>query len=303
MLKPKGQKGKTMVKTMISANTMEARVSAINSILEKEGAEFTAEYVKVWKNNREFEGYTLRSATYNCSPTIYNGDWLDADDEDVAAYLMNLYDENVMDFDINTVLSWDYILKNVKPKLISTANTDGLKARNIVTVPFLDMLISFYIPISGLPGNAMGSVQVTEMLIKNADITVEELHSMALNNLEGDFGIQSMGEILAELMGNTFDTCGMELPMYVISNVSRVNGAAAILSKNALERVIGLLGEKIAILPSSIHECIAIGYRTEEDLHSLIEMVRSINATVVDIDDKLTDNVYIYEKGELRAVA
>ncbi len=290
-----------MEKIMISANTMEARVSAINSILEENGAEFTAEFVKVWKNNHELEGYTLRSATHNCSPTIYSGEWLNADDESVAAYLMNLYDENAIDFDIASVLSWEYILKNVKPKLISATNADGLKARNIVTVPFLDMLISFYIPISGLPGNAMGSIQVTEMLLKNADISVEELHSMALKNLENDIRVQSMGEILAEMMGNTFDSCGTELPMYVISNVSRVNGAAAILSKNTLKRVGGLLGEHIAILPSSIHECIAIGYRTEDDLHSMIEMVRSINATVVDIDDRLTDNVYIYVNGELKA--
>ncbi|MCR4719641.1 MAG: DUF5688 family protein [Firmicutes bacterium] len=291
-----------MEKIMISANTMEARVSAINSILEENGAEFTAEFVKVWKNNHEVDGYCLRSAAHNCSPTIYSGEWLNADDESVAAYLMDVYKDSSTDFDLNAVLSWDYILENVKPKLVSVLNADGLKSRDIVTIPFLDMLISFYIPISGLPGNAMGSIQVTEMLLKNADISVEELHSMALRNLEKDVTIQSLSEALASLMGGEHEASVIDFPMIVVGNKSMLHGAAAILSKNVLERLIAILGDKVAILPSSIHECIAIGYRTEEDLQNYIDMVRSINATMLDIEDKLTDNVYVYTDGELEAI-
>ena len=55
------------------------------------------------------------------------------------------------------------------------------------------------------------------------------------------------------------------------------------------------------ILPSSIHECLAIKAMEDADMEGLRAMVTDINATQVASDEVLSDNVYRYsiETGEL----
>lgn len=55
------------------------------------------------------------------------------------------------------------------------------------------------------------------------------------------------------------------------------------------------LGEFFAILPSSIHEIIALPLNTYNQLQELLEIVVIINAGSVDPEDKLTDSVYYWD--------
>jgi len=90
--------------------------------------------------------------------------------------------------------------------------------------------------------------------------------------------------------------------MLVITNYSRIYGASAILSEAVRDRLRKLFGEKFAILPSSVHECIVVGFKDEEDLQTYYEMVCEINGSMVKPEEKLTDNVYVFEDNTLRAL-
>lgn len=82
--------------------------------------------------------------------------------------------------------------------------------------------------------------------------------------------------------------------MYIISNASKVNGASAIVYSDALQQVAEMMGSDLYILPSSIHEVLAVSVEDRE-LEDLEEMVRSVNQTDVSPEEVLSDNVYKYD--------
>ncbi len=294
-----------MLKEMVMENTMEQRVETLNSILEEEGADFRIEYVRTWKNNCELEGYILKSDEHNCCPTIYFGNWFEEDDEVVAAYLMDLYSEHAADYDIRESVSRDYLLANVLPRLVAATNLEGVRSRNLVSIPYLDMLITFAVPIKGFSSEGYtGAIQVTEMLLNSAQISVDEIHKAALANLDKDIQINTIADVLSKMMGSEFDCFGCEIPMLVVGNSTGVNGAAAMLSKKTLETLVDMVGGKVAILPSSVHECIALPCSEMDSLQGLINMVKTINAdpSIMQAEDILTNNVYVYENGKLTAL-
>ena len=55
-----------------------------------------------------------------------------------------------------------------------------------------------------------------------------------------------------------------------------------------------MMGSDLYILPSSIHEVLAVSAE-DRDLEDLEEMVRSVNQTDVSPEEVLSDNVYKYD--------
>ena len=110
--------------------------------------------------------------------------------------------------------------------------------------------------------------------------------------------VQDMGSVLAEMMGgmpeDMMPMVAEDKMMYVISNEQKVNGAASIIYSDALEKLSEKLGTDLYILPSSIHETIAISanFGTPEEL---AQMVREVNATQVSQEEQLSDHVYKYD--------
>lgn len=81
--------------------------------------------------------------------------------------------------------------------------------------------------------------------------------------------------------------------MYVISNKEMKNGATSMFYDDALETLSEKIGTDLYILPSSIHEVIAVStdFGTPE---TLSEIVREVNGTQVSEEEQLSDNVYYY---------
>ena len=103
-----------------------------------------------------------------------------------------------------------------------------------------------------------------------------------------------------------FDTamaCRKELAPYrlqflfpdtlVLTNQEQIEGAACLLYPEALEEISGRLGGDFVILPSSIHEIIAMESR-EADPERLNLMVKEVNETAVAEDEILSDHAYFY---------
>ena len=53
---------------------MAARAEKLNNLLLAQEEGFRIEYSRVWKNNRELEGYVLRTEGSNVAPTVYRED-------------------------------------------------------------------------------------------------------------------------------------------------------------------------------------------------------------------------------------
>ena len=85
--------------------------------------------------------------------------------------------------------------------------------------------------------------------------------------------------------------------MYVMTNRRKINGAAEILFPENLDKLASILHSDIYIIPSSTHEVIAIssnGHSADE----LQEMVNDINMNQVDLEDRLSNEVYHYDRNK-----
>lgn len=97
--------------------------------------------------------------------------------------------------------------------------------------------------------------------------------------------------LLEEVLGN-----GPESPLYVMTNRTGINGASVILYDGVLRDFAETLGSDLVILPSSIHETLAIPYEEHLNAAELENMVRSINRTEVPPEDILSNSVYRYDR-------
>ncbi len=128
-------------------------------------------------------------------------------------------------------------------------------------------------------------------------ISPDELHECAMKNSRElmPVEVQDIGSLLAS-MGCPVDLVGVsETPMlYVISNKQRCNGAASILYSDCLDQLSEKLGSDLYILPSSVHETLALSVG-KSAVSELAQMVREVNATQVSPQEQLSDHVYRYD--------
>lgn len=142
---------------------------------------------------------------------------------------------------------------------------------DIPHMEFLDLSIVFrcLVP-EGECGVA--SILIHNVHMKLWDITVEELYRDAAANTPGleEYEIKDMEEVMCEIMGKE-DTDGsgsgacMEafqdsLPMYVLSNKNRVEGAACMLCPGLIKNFSEKTGSSLYIIPSSIHELLLLSF-------------------------------------------
>ncbi len=142
-------------------------------------------------------------------------------------------------------------------------------------------------------GNDMAAqITITDAFLKEYGITEKQLYRDAIEAMTVRKDWQVAG--LAEMMGHP----GSVSPAMVVTG-NRPNGASNILLPEVQERLTEFFGDRFMILPSSIHELICVPY-SETGAKELRELVRRVNRTVVEPEDVMSDNVYVFEKGEIR---
>lgn len=95
-----------------------------------------------------------------------------------------------------------------------------------------------------------------------------------------------------------------DTPIYVVSVENGACGAGAILYEGIAEKIRDMIGD-FYVIPTSIHEVLAIPKSLTDDTKSLRRMVSAINNSSVEEEERLTDSVYTFDfdTGELVKVA
>lgn len=137
-------------------------------------------------------------------------------------------------------------------------------------------------------------------LAKKEGLTENDLYNAANKNTKELFPVlvKNMNEVISEIifgdselsgeMEEEFKEVMMEIQdersMYVITNESKLFGAASMLYEEPLHELAEKIGSDLYILPSSIHEVIAVSadFGSPDEL---AEMVYEINMDQVDIND------------------
>ena len=134
--------------------------------------------------------------------------------------------------------------------------------------------------------------------MEKTNVTEKELWQRAEQNTNEEATLQSMANIIAEMLHiedvEELEELEAMNPMYVVSNKNKVKGASAVLNKEILaEFGRKFHTDKIVVLPSSIHEMILVPYTEEINLENMTAMVKEINTTEVRPEERLTDKAYI----------
>ena len=86
------------------------------------------------------------------------------------------------------------------------------------------------------------------------------------------------------------------VPMYVLSNISRMNGAACMLYDGVIRKFAEYWRTDLYIIPSSIHEVIMIPDNGSAEPERLLEMISDVNDTQVSAEEVLSYGLYHYSR-------
>lgn len=254
----------------------------------------SVKYVK--NNNVDYYGFCMRDKAHKniYSPTIYiDPDCLEPLDK-LFWNLVTMYNNHSIDSKIGDVdFNKEYISENVFPFYVNIKNKDEYILHDkafTVSDYFDDLLISYRVKMN-LSEDVKGTIQLTTKILENIGISMEELNYFARKNIRDKVMVQSIAEVLmeADIPENMIPFT--ELPIYVITNEDKCNGAGILESRANMGYIMGKFGNSI-LIPSSIHEWLLIpdnGYMSPKEINGIIE---SINATEVKEEEILSNHMY-----------
>lgn len=199
-------------------------------------------------------------------------------------------------------LNLEAVKHHIVYRLINTAQNSSLLA-NTPHRSFLDLSIVYYW-IDERNYDYKESVPITNMLAQRLGISEEGLFELAKENTCRIYPTvtRTVEDIIRSIIGDYEDIPSgqdenISKTMWVLSNKDGLNGAAAMLDNTALSVLSSILDSDLYILPSSVHEVIAIPALNQDDkAEELAEMVHNINKSCVKPTERLSNQVYRYDR-------
>ena len=287
-----------------------------DNILHSLPAEYKEASVSVHavpKVNRTLHALMVMLQDHNKAPNIYLEEMYEhyQQNEDIRICLAEVADavvEATKEMSkANPVLDADKIQDNVVLCLVnSTQNEELLK--DVPNRRFQDLSV-IYRWVVNIDRDGMQSMIITNDFAANRGFTEEELFQHAVENTKRICPprVKSMQEVMADLavedgmpqellesMG-VFEEIPPEKNLWVLTNEMGINGAASMLYEENLHKLAEQIGTDLYLLPSSIHETIAVSVEMGAPEY-LAQMVHDVNMTAVTLDERLSNNVYHYDK-------
>lgn len=170
----------------------------------------------------------------------------------------------------------------------------------LATAPYAKYkdLALVYRVVVGSNNKGEATVLVDNRLLKKYNVSFETLHKDALNSSAKirPAVFKSMRETYADLLNCSINDIPEDnIPLYVLTNSKRVQGASAIFYPGVMQEIAEKVGGSYFILPSSIHEVLITPDDGTLNAKELLQTVLEVNSTEVSAEDKLADNVYRYD--------
>ena len=151
------------------------------------------------------------------------------------------------------------------------------------------------------------STVIHNSLAEQIGLSEEEMFKLAVDNTRRILPptVRSMNDVIRDMFmkdGMPSEIADMmigEMPaeqtMWIISNDRGLNGAISMLYEDQLHTLAENLETDLYIMPSSVHEVIAVS-TDMGDPNELAQMVAEINMDQVSLDERLSNQVYHYDK-------
>ncbi len=229
---------------------------------------------------------------------------------------------NTLTTGIDRIWDFEKVKLQLRPFVINYGrNKEMLKEKNLVFRQFLDLAVCVRIV---LQQNHEGvtSIKVGEDFLEMWQKTADDVINQAIENHRKDMFFMSMDELLRSLVKEMHESScddavdellscgpallfgGVGIPMYVLSNNQKIDGAAFIADDVTIREIAKRLGvDEMYILPSSRGELIVVPNIIGTNGFDLQNMVADVNRTVLKVSDFLSDSVYLYRGGQVKITA
>ena len=268
------------------------------------------------KVNRKLDGLSLlaNNGKTMISPTLYINDMYEKylKTEDLQATLREAAEAMDEVFKEATIPPLDISTAkgNIIFQLVNTVqNEDMLK--NKPHREFHDLSVMYRWVVS-VEEKQMSTIVINNSLAESLGMDEEQLFKAAAENTRRIMPpvVKSMNEVMRDI----FVADGMpkeladlmvgeqepEMTMWIITNESKIDGAASMLYEDKLHNLAESVGTDLYILPSSVHEVIAVSVEMGEP-EELAQMVSEVNMAQVELGERLSNQVYHYDK-DLRKI-
>lgn len=284
----------------------------VRAVQEITGNGYVVTTQETTKNNGvKMLGIEIRKAGETVVPRLYVDGIVDRvkdgfmTAEDAAKKAFDMYQNSevlAIEMDVENWIDGKFILEHVEYQLVN-AEKNAEKLKDIPGKKIAD-LVAIYRVVVGLDEDGMKSYVLTNANLASSEISLEELDEAAKKNTEkSGFSVRTMSEVMYELMGvnaepETEEPDGPQT--YVLTNARKLHGANIVLYKEYLEIAAEKMNGDFYILPSSIHELLAVQVSTA-GIEQLREMVKEVNDNEVAPEEILGYEVYRYnrETGEV----
>lgn len=214
------------------------------------------------------------------------------------------YDEDMPDVDLLGFRNWETVRGDIYPKLVNAEQNKELLEK-IPHRNFMDLAVVYYAVARDQAQEDIGTV-----LIYNGHMEIwgqeeENIYQTAMRNMraDGEADFVTLESVVKHILRGITppDEESKDLRsknMYILTNHRRCFGAAEILDKKTLRTIADQIGDRFIVLPSSVHETIVLPPKEEAEYGRLADMVREVNDTQVDVEERLSYHVYVYSRDE-----
>ena len=263
---------------------------------------------KVNKINRTLDGMHIvdvSAGEHQVSPTIYINDMYDkymqcADFEAVMNECVEGMVAAYGEIDKVGPIDLESAKDNIVFQLINTEQNKEM-LEMVPNRQYLDLSIIYRLLVK-MDEDGMQSAVITNKLAEHLGFTEEQLMKLAVENTRRIFPpvVKTMNDVIRELVppemaALMIDCIPEENLMWVIGNDRGINGAISMLYEDKLHKLALEVDDDLYIFPSSTHEVIAIR-ASMNDPYECAEMVAKINMTEVVLEERLSNQVYRYDK-------
>ena len=281
-----------------------------NKVAEALGPGYEVTLRKILKNNSvEYDCLSISQKDNNIAPSIqinhFYLEYLNGQDIDVlVGKLLRQYRDGLTF--INDTGQFNFDRDNAKEKVFLRLVNYTKNKKLLEGCPHdrvEDLAVTYHFIVSNDPAQGLSTIRIDYSNMGYFNLTEESLKQHAVKNTERLFpAVFEKVEYLLrsyikshfpENTDNSFPFFG-EIPMYVLTTDSRLNGAACILYNGMLERIRKSIGSDFYIIPSSVNELLIVPTDTGMNADSLNDMLRCVNKEEVPDTEILSDNIYRY---------
>ena len=264
---------------------------------------------------------------------FYSGDMTRKQTEEIALSILQEFRgaELTEEVDLSDFIAFERAGEKLAFKLVNAEKNREL-LRRVPHRLFHDLAVLYYYTVQEPPFYGKAAILVDNQHMRQWGTTPRELYRRAYVNTPALFpaDIDSMQEVMKGMLaqelaqgrkapeagspgegvkGNPQEDWMEELigqmaaeflvekiPMYVLTNRQKLNGAACLLYPGVLGQFAAKVGKDLYLLPSSVHEIILGPVGEHIDPEALRDIVTDINRTQVAADEVLSDSIYCYSR-------